>query len=106
MHVAFGRVRRKSHNYERMETNSLQYKRESRAQLAMPWRKCSENRQLNGSEEGKDGRGGSAEEWKRERIEGGRKLESIRQARNRNPRLTAYATGIPSMEEDRNSLIL
>ena len=89
-----------------METNSLQYKRESRAQLAMPWRKCSKNRQLNGSEEGKDGRGGSAEEWKRGRIEGGRKLESIRQAKKRKLELAVYAIGVVSMEEDLNSLIL
>ena len=53
--------------------------------------------------------GGEREVGKRGegRMEGGRKLESISQARNRNSRLTvSYATGIPSMEEDLNSLIL
>ena len=46
---------------------------------------------------GKVGKGG--------RIEGGRKLESISQARKRRG-FTVYATGGASMEEDLDSLIL
>ena len=45
-----------------------------------------------------------AENSERVRMEGGRKSEGVSQAKKRKLRLTGYATGIASMEDDFNSL--